>query len=154
MIIDRTTCGKVEHGITIDAGGMWTGPIESCADSHPSYKVSSVVNGTKIVQLEVGRNPDQQIVWENISLIDCVVKGTINGEGIEQCPGAPWYLGAKSTAADPGDCQQFSCQDATSCCKSTLGAYCDPFALANAGEQPVGGCKGATDELAMYAQFC
>jgi hypothetical protein len=147
-------CGKVDPQVTIKAGQPWTGDIETCGAAHPSYKVSKVSGSlAKIVQLEVGRQPTGDL-WENISLINCVEEGSINGEGIEQCPGAPWYLGAKSTAANAGDCQQFQCQDATSCCQSSLGAYCDPISVANDYKQPVGGCKGETSELAMFASFC
>jgi hypothetical protein len=159
MTIDRTKCGPIERNIPIAAGETWYGDITSCMDANPAYKIYKVSNGKrdafKPLQLEAGFKPDQNTLWYNISPKDCV--NDMYGAGIDECPGGPWYLNAVSTASNPGACQTFQCHDAQSCCTSSLGAYCDAWASAAkalGGEEPVGGCLGDLNQIALVAQLC
>jgi len=154
MTIDRTLCGPIESDIAIGAGETWYGDITACNDANPSYKIYK--EGSKLpLQLEAGFKPDQKTLWYNISPKDCV--NDMYGAGIDNCPGGPWFLEAKSTASNPGACQTFQCHDATSCCTSSLGAYCDAWATAAkalGGLEPVGGCLGSISEIGLVAQLC
>lgn len=160
MTIDRTMCGPIERDIPISAGETWYGDITACNDANPAYKIYKTnSNGKrdafKPLQLEAGFKPDQNTLWYNISPKDCV--NDMYGAGIESCPGGPWYLNAVSTSANPGACQTFECHDATSCCTSSLGAYCDAWATAAkalGGEEPVGGCLGTINQISLVAQLC
>lgn len=154
MTIDRTMCGPIERDIPIAAGETWHGPITSCDGANPAYKIFKP-NDNKPLQFEAGYKPAQKTLWYNISLKDCVAD--MHGDGIKDCPGGPWYLDAKSTAADPGASQTLQCHDAQSCCTQTLGAYCDAWATASraqGGLEPVGGCLGDLNQVSLVAQIC
>ncbi|KAF2681438.1 hypothetical protein K458DRAFT_391824 [Lentithecium fluviatile CBS 122367] len=154
MTIDRTMCGPIERDIPISAGETWYGDITSCDDANPAYKIYKPDNDQPL-QLEAGYKPAQSTLWYNISPKDCV--SDMYGAGIENCPGGPWYLKAKSTASNPGACQTYQCSDATTCCTSSLGAYCDAFATAAkalGGLEPVGGCLGEVSQISLVAQIC
>lgn len=161
MTIDRTQCGPTERDISIPSGNTWHGEITSCDGANPAYKIYKAGNGkdkrdpSKPLQLEAGFKPSQNTLWYNISPKDCV--DDMYGAGIENCPGGPWYLSAKSSASNPGACQTYECHDAESCCTSSLGAYCDAWATAAkalGGLEPVGGCLGSLDQISLVAQLC
>lgn len=154
MTIDRTQCGPIEKDIAIKAGSAWSGDITSCNGANPSYKIYKEGEG-KPLQLEAGYKPDQSTLWYNISPKDCV--DDMYGAGIANCPGGPWFLQAKSTAANPGACQTYQCHDAESCCTSSTGAYCDAWATAAkalGGLEPVGGCLGEVSQISLVASLC
>lgn len=155
MTIDRTMCGPIERDIPIAAGETWHGPITACDDANPAYKIFKPDDNSKPLQLEAGYKPSQKTLWYNISIKDCV--SDMHGDGIANCPGGPWYLNAKSSAAITGASQTLQCHDAASCCTQTLGAYCDAWATAAkaiGGLEPVGACLGDLNQISLVAQIC